>query len=336
MVWEQNSPASIHLWELLKVGIEAGITMRLAVPGYMDPQPSEMIVRHVPFNSWGRLMWEQKVLPDLVRKTGANLLHSVTGSLPLACPVPCIFSPVGARTTNGSGLMADIQDSLGRGGYSRTRALLWPEDLPDPGGTVPVVPMPPHVHPLFSATLFRLHYELPETYIFCPGPLNKAEQEKLAATWQWISAGLGEDWGLVIDGSFPQQAKRIREQSGSAAPVLAVQEVLPGTRAGLMQKAAVVLLVGRPTSWGDPLLQSLACGRPIAAEETEWNALRAGPAAYLTPPDDSRMLGAAVITLAIEEPVAEGLSQAALKRAETLRAKSFAARLVAVYREVLA
>ena len=340
LVAERNSPASVHIWELLKAGEQAGIEMHLALPAFVDPLPENAIVRKASISGWGRLVWEQKVLPDLVRKTGAHLLHSLTGSLPISIQVPYVFSPSGASTTSGTGLMDDIQASLGRGGYSRAHALLWPEDLPEPNGSVPVVHLPPHAHPVFSNTEFRLHFPLPDEYIFCPGPLDETEQEKLFAAWSWISAGLSEDWRLVVDGISSQASarfvERIRDRSGSDGQLVDIQDVTVGTRAGLMQKAAVVLLVGRPTSWGDPMLQAMACGRPIAAEEIDWNARRAGPAAYLTPPGDTRMLGAAALTLAVEESVAEGLSAAALARAQTLRSESFPDRLRQAYRDVLA
>jgi hypothetical protein len=335
LVWERNGPSNIHIWELLKAGEEAGIEMRLASPAYPNPLFYDAVVRNVSLSARGRLVWEQIVLPQLVRQTGAHLLHSLTGSLPLTCPVPCVFSPSGARATRGSGLFDYIQASLGRGGYTRARALLWPNDLPDPDAPIPVVHLPPHAHPVFSTTEFRLHHDLPDEYIFCPGPLDDAAQEKLAAAWSWVSSGLGEDWALVIDGISRQTADRIREQSKSTARVMGIQDVAVGTRAGLMQKSAVVLLVGKPVSWGDPLLQALACGRPVAAEENQWNALRAGPAAYLTPPGDARLLGAAALTLAVEESVAEGLAEAALVRAQTMRSESFSDRLLQVYREVL-
>lgn len=335
LIWDQNSPASIHIWELLKAGEQAGVEIRLALPAFSDPLPSGSIVRHVKLSGWGHLIWEQKILPELARQTGAHLLHSLTGSLPLSCPVPCVFSPAGALANRGAGLIGDIQGSLGRGGYSRASALLWPSDLPDPDSPIPVVRLPAHAHPVFSTTEFRLHHELPDEYIFCPGPLDEAAQEKLAAAWSWVSSGVGEDWALVIDGISRQTADRIREQSKSTARVMGIQNVAVGTRTGLMQKAAVVLLVGKPVSWGDPLLQALACGRPVAAEESEWNALRAGPAAYLTPPGDARLLGAAALTLVVEESVAEGLAEAAKVRTQTMRSESFSDRLLQVYQEVL-
>lgn len=331
----RESPASVHLWELLKAGEQAGVEMRLALPAFIDSLPAEAVVYPVKRTGWGRLMWEQKALPALARQTGAHILHSVSSSLPLSSPVPCVVSPAVWADSTGAGVMANLQASLGRGGYSRVRALLWPEDLPAPAETVPVFYLPPHVHPAFFTEEAPLPVQLPESYIFCPGPLNADTLDFLSEAWGWVSTGLGEDWVLAVDGISPAGAADIRERSGSTAQVLDAHSNSPAERAAWLRNASVVLLVGDSTAWGDPLLQALACRRPIAAEETSWNALRAGPAAYLTTPGDARMLGAAALTLAVEESVAEGLAEAAQNRWKELRSGNFPERLISVYREIM-
>ena len=287
------------------------------------------------FTPDGRLTWEQKLLPDLAREVGANLLHSLTGSLPLTTPLPCVISPAAFDAGPGGSLLTRIVAALGHGGSSLARALFWPEGLPEPAEDAPVLRLPNTIHSAFSSGNSTSADAASEPYIFCPGPVRGDALEYLAAVWGKICAGLGEDWALAVDGISNADAQAIRQQSGSTAQVWPALSHSPTDRARLMQNAAVVLCAGTPSPWGDPMLQALACGRPVAAEENEWNALRAGPAAYLTPPGDARLLGAAALTLAVEESVAEALAEAALVRAQTLRSESFPDRLLQAYWKIL-
>jgi hypothetical protein len=72
----------------------------------------------------------------------------------------------------------------------------------------------------------------------------------------------------------------------------------------------------------------------VGIEERATAALL-GPAGYLIPQDDLRRLGAAVITVIVEEQVAESLSQAAIQRASNWQKQAFVNRLAQVYSRVL-
>jgi glycosyltransferase involved in cell wall biosynthesis len=81
---------------------------------------------------------------------------------------------------------------------------------------------------------------------------------------------------------------------------------------------------------------ALACGRPLVAYETAHIDAIVGPAAYLVPSGDSRALGAGLVTLVVEELVAEGLSQAARQRSADWRNSGFGQDLLTGYRKFLA
>jgi glycosyltransferase involved in cell wall biosynthesis len=75
----------------------------------------------------------------------------------------------------------------------------------------------------------------------------------------------------------------------------------------------------------------MACGKPLVASETALTDAIVGPAAYLAPPGDARSLGAALVTVIVEEQVAENLSAAASRRSANWRAAEFREQLEKIY-----
>ncbi len=81
--------------------------------------------------------------------------------------------------------------------------------------------------------------------------------------------------------------------------------------AWLYRQSTAIVRLGGTQPWGDPAILALAAGRPLVALEEPYTIARVGPAAFLTPPGDPRLLGAALVTVVTDEAVAEALSSAA-------------------------
>jgi glycosyltransferase involved in cell wall biosynthesis len=76
------------------------------------------------------------------------------------------------------------------------------------------------------------------------------------------------------------------------------------------------------------------------ALETPFTDALVGAAGYLVPGDPQdpavqRSLGAALITLFVEEEIAEALAEAARQRAAGWRSGNFASSLLSVYKQIL-
>lgn len=142
LVYQPAGPAALHLIELIEA-LPEQVQPALALPGDLPagrlPEAVEKIIEPAADEPGGRLRWEQAILPAIVKRTRARLLHLTTLSAPLFSPVPCVISPAaslssGSRPSQRSRLSARLRESLARGGLSAARALLWPADLPSPGG----------------------------------------------------------------------------------------------------------------------------------------------------------------------------------------------------------
>jgi glycosyltransferase involved in cell wall biosynthesis len=82
---------------------------------------------------------------------------------------------------------------------------------------------------------------------------------------------------------------------------------------------------------------ALACGKPLVALETERTAALAGAAGYLVSPIEPyparcRALGAALITVVVEDSLADSLSQAAQRCATAWSFDKFSSSLSELYR----
>jgi hypothetical protein len=333
-----GSPPALHLLEILE-SLPPGVEPWLALPSQPPLLPSlpnvQMALRGLPTEGPGdRLRWEQVHLPILARRIGADLLHTTTMRPPLFAAVPCLVSPAEyfpRDFSNPGGAASRLARALGSGGLSQSAGLLWPADLPMPDAPsgVPVFPLPPRAHSLFSQPQRRLP-DLPDLYFYAPAPQSEEDCFILSETWQQVTAALGEDCALLVSdyaGSFFPYLRVLLPHP----QILSLPSPSPERLASAVQHCAAVLQVSPVLPWADGLLHALACARPLVSIESVTSDRRIGPAGYLTPPDSARLLASAALTIALEEPVAEQLSQAAQSRASAWGSGRYSQDLLSAY-----
>ncbi len=348
-VYAPASPAALHLLEILNV-LPDTVRACIALPAAETALSTAELIdskaqvslhsESVPDTVSGRLRWEQRVLGRMARAQQAGLIHTTTLHPPLFGSCPVIVSPAEAAPNADNpegGLMGRVRSAAGKGGLSAAQYVLWPEDLPVPAWKQAVQPLPPFVHEAFTTRMHR-PADLPEYYVLAAGPVTGAELDLLAAAWSWAFSGLGEDWVLLVGDLDAKDQERMLERchaAGIADSVRFITMGRPRERAGIMQHASAVMLAGAVTPWGDAYLQALAAARPLAAQERAWEDARVGAAGYLNPPDDARALGAAVLTMIIEEQVGETLREAARQRSAGWNKGAYRARLLDIYVEAV-
>jgi glycosyltransferase involved in cell wall biosynthesis len=142
----------------------------------------------------------------------------------------------------------------------------------------------------------------------------------------WV--GLEEEWrdgvrGLLAAGQLGETLRFL--------PALS-----PGALALVYQGCSALLHPTPVYPWGDALRLALASGKPAVGLESALGDALVGPAAYLVRSGESegethRSLGAALISVVVEESLAERLSQAARQRAADWDDEAFAPALQALY-----
>jgi len=358
LVRQPNSPAALHLAELLAL-LTVEVRAIVALPGKpLDPlpDPSAAHIVAAPDSPSARLKWEQRILPGLARELEVQAVHLTGGHPALFASTPSILSPTRFAENPlepneflpHRGLISRLREALGQGGRVRASGILWPKDLPAPRSEVPLVPLQAVVHPAFSAdqsgsTENMWGLELPETFILYHGPHTRNDLQRLLSAWTWAAGTIGEYYPLLLVGMGDAERK-------SLEPLLDIFKVGETVRllpdlpfSGLVrlyQNCSALFHPAPINPWGNPVRMALACGKPVVALDSSLADALVGPAAYLVPggeteADGSRALGAALLTVIVEEPVANALTEAAAHRVVNWRSTDFSAALLTAYRQII-
>ena len=342
LIYRPDSPAALHLLGILTAS-QPDIEPHLALPGEPPAWLPEGVSRHihaVADRPRLRLAWEQRLLPDLLRQTGAVLLHATSPNPPLFARVRSLVSPAGfEQVPAGRSFWERLRLAAAQGGMSNLGGLFWPDDLPPPQADIPVHRLPPLAYPTpgdertaDDASLDGL--DLPEGYVLYHGPSSEAALRRLLSAWSWAAAPLGDIYPLVavgLDRASSQRLLALSVESGLGDSVRSLPGVSPESLGRIYQRSAALFHPAEEPPWGGPVRLALAHGRPVVSAESARTSALVGPAAYLVNGEDSRLLGAALITVLVEEGVAGGLEEAGKQRAAAWSLEAFGRELSKAY-----
>ncbi len=318
-------PAGLHLLTLLEAPSDGAQRLvllpeqaRLALPA-----GCEMLVVPTTNNPAGQLAWEQVRLPRQAARHGASELVLTRPTPPLAGRVASVYWPTGEEVdpARRQSMAGRLRLALAAGGQTGLGQIIWPADLPLPNTGVKINIRPPRVHPLFFETypLSGENQPLPESFVLYCGPLDAHNLRLMLAGWSWVAPSLGDETQLLLLHLAPARQAEIKGLLAENNLTTSVRGAVPATLselAGLYRRAAVVVHLGPALPWGDPVAAALAAGQALVAVDEPFTAARCGPAAYLVPPDNPRTLGAALLTLIVEENANGQLREAARKQAQ--------------------
>jgi len=185
--------------------------------------------------------------------------------------------------------------------------------------------------------------DLPETYLLYHGPGDEIALHLLLDAWSWAAASIGEYYPLVLLGLDNPAQDRLAELlaeyqlTGTARPL---PPLSLSALATVYRNCHALFHPAEVSPWGDPARMALACGKPLVGLETERAVTLVGAAGYLVSPNESypekcRSLGAALITVVVEDSLADTLSQAARERAAAWKFEMFSNSLREFYRALL-
>jgi glycosyltransferase involved in cell wall biosynthesis len=112
-------------------------------------------------------------------------------------------------------------------------------------------------------------------------------------------------------------------------------EVDEADKPSLYRLATVVVFPSHYEGFGLPPLEAMACGTPVVACEASSVPEIVGDAAFLVDPDNARAMGGAILSILLQEPLANQLSNVGLSRATTFSWRKTAEQTLEVYRNVL-
>lgn len=332
LIYAPLGPAAWHLRTLLTLAPE-GIESVLALP--TDPQTAAESLKTIFHHTHDRSEWEQRILPRLAAEQRAAAIHTTGLGASLFGKVPTLVSPAGLA---GPAPGSRWKVALGRGGLARAR-ILWPSDLPESKIPGSFLHLPPAVHPEFQAGFAsaKTQVSLPEEFVLVHGLPDEASMLALLESWTWAAASIGEFYPLIIVGLNEDAALLVQAQLPKfhvEESVRVLADVQPRDLAAIYKDCTVLVHLGAPAPWGDPLRAALAAGKAVVAQQEPLTESVVGAAAYLAPPQDLRAFGAAMITVVVDENAREKLEDAARQRAAHWKVEAFEAGLVEIYREI--
>jgi glycosyltransferase involved in cell wall biosynthesis len=365
LLHQPTSPESLHLQAILANlpdEINPLVALPETAPGWLGD--FEFRIHPTPASPFGRLSWEQVQLPRLARRLGINLLHLTSPTAPVLGNLFTLLSPCsfgagmndyfGIRDSSeeSNQILTRLRLSLAHGGIIQVKEILWPLDLPAPELPGSLVKLPPIVPPDFmtaddepssnpneggnSAAYQSELFDLPETFIIYQGPGDRRSLDHLLQAWKWAAPAIGDYYPLLLVGLERAEGSKLVEHYDFGESLCVLPHVNPVLLADLYRRCTAVFHPALASPWSGPVRLALASGKPLVAIENSIIDAIAGPAAYLAPAGDARALGAALVTVAVEQQVAESLSSAALQRVRNWDSLNFGEQLLGIYRRIMA
>ncbi len=188
----------------------------------------------------------------------------------------------------------------------------------------------------------RAKYGLGEGYVLYLGGFDIRKNVRgLLSAWTWAANSIGQGYPLVIGGQLPQPDGVFFEDYPALAAELDIADTVKfigqvdeADKPALFRGATAFAYPSRYEGFGLPPLEAMASGVPVVASTGGSLPEVMGSAGYLIPPDDTRTMGAAILTIVVEPSVYEDLRKRSLAQAQNFSWEKTARETAAAYEEV--
>jgi hypothetical protein len=276
------------------------------------------------------LAFELRDSARLAARLGGEALFCLQESVPWRSPIPVVAESMGRPLRELDGPQR-LTSAVRRAGLGGAAAVFVCDDLSAPARLPTARRVPPVVSPAFHPDPSRaITPDLGEGDYVLAWACGRRGLARLMAAWTWVDGSVGDTVSLALicaNTRIMQEAVASASSLGLKASVRLVGQENLADLPNLFRQARVYLAVE-----GGPIPQALrwalASGVPIVAELSSEAGDISGDAAYLVPPAEPRALGAAALTVLVEEEVAERLRTRGLERARAYAPhKALSARL---------
>lgn len=318
------------------------------------PNVREVVVAAKP-NSPGTMWW----LPQLVDLSGIDLFHATFNIMPAGLTMPCVttlhdvmwltnpelcnprFSALLERAFYRHGIRRALRRSVALATVSQASGDAIVRAYPDAAGRIrvtlpgvsgfcPVTPDP--------AVLTRLGLAPGKRYVLTVGQYAPYKNHEGALRAFAAAFPDRDDIDLVfvqrLHGS-PPSLGRLAVELGVAERVRFLGRVDDDELAMLYSGAEALLHPSFCEGFGLPLAEAMACGCPVVTSNVSAMPEVVGKAALQADPHDPEVFARALRRVVAEPLLASKMRSEGLARAAELDWQAFAARNLAVYREVL-
>ncbi len=325
-----------HDYHVVLPGAAASIVQ---LPEAVSTHTAPVAATHV-----GKLQFEQATFPSVCKTLGASLAHVPYWAPPLRSPAPIVvtvhdliplllpeyrgsrkvqvYTSLVAAATAGAALV--LTDS-----HASARDIVQHLKLPEERVRAIHLAAGPHYTPKGEWQVddpIRAGYGIEqEGYVLYLGGFDTRKNVRgLLSAWTWASGSIGQGYPLILAGQLPAPGSphyadylALAQELDIADTVRFIGPVAEAHKPALYRGATAFVYPSRYEGFGLPLLEAMACGVPVVAGSGASLPEVVGSAGYLIPPDDTRAIGAALLTIVVEPSVHADLRARSLAQAQT-------------------
>ncbi len=368
--WDQPNTGSgqyvRHLLPALR-RVAPELRMTLVLPPH-NPTPDDLpndvtiVTTRGGSGNLGKVWFEQRTYPRVVRRVGADIAHVPYWGPPLSSPARLVTSILDVIPlvipAYSAGFTRQLYTSLVSAGARGSAHILTISDaakadivthlgVPEAMITTTPLAVDDHYHPRLGAERdadARRKYNLPDNFVLYLGGFDARKQvNQLLLAWTYVQQAEGENVQLVIGGREPQWGSPMFPDLRKYAADLDINESIrwigyvdEADKPSLYRLAKVFVFPSRYEGFGLPVLEAMASGTPVVANDVSSIPEIVGDGAYLVPSGDSRKMAGAILALLLQESLRDSLINQGLARATHFSWRKTAKATLDVYERVLA
>lgn len=368
--WDQpNTGSGQYIRYLLQNlrRVAPDLQMTLVMPPH-NPTPIDLPpnVNSIPTRggsgNLGKVLFEQRSYPQAVKQSGADIAHVPYWGPPLSSPARLVTSildviPV-ALPEYSSGLRARLYTSLVRAasrGAAHTITIsnaakadiIKYLELPEDTITTTYLAADEAYHPRMGAerdVAVRAKYNLPDQFVLYMGGFDIRKQvNQLLLAYTYVGQAEGDNIPLVIAGREPKWGSPMFPDLRKYADDLKITDYVrwigyidEADKPSIYRLADVFVFPSMYEGFGLPVLEAMASGTPVVANEVSSIPEVTADAAFLVDEGNAKAMGGAIIALLLQQPFRESLINQGLARATNFSWRKTAKETLAVYEKVMA
>ncbi|MBZ0293309.1 MAG: glycosyltransferase family 4 protein [Anaerolineae bacterium] len=339
------------------------VRFSLILPGHItepDEVPDGVEVIHTTGGSGdiAKVIFEQRTYPRAVARTGADIAHVPYWGPPLSSPARLVTSVLDviplAIPNYSHGFKARLYTSLvsaaARGSaHTITLSEASRQDIIDyleiPAEKITPTYLAPdeRYHPRIGRERdeeVRAKYNLPDRFVLYLGGFDirkQVNQLLLAFTYMLneevplVIAGKTPPWGTPMFPDLPRYA----EELGISDDIQWVGYIDEADKPSIYRLADVYVFPSRYEGFGLTVLEAMACGTPVVANEVSTFPELVGDGAYLVEPGSARAMAGAIIALLNQEPLRTTQINNGLAQVTKFSWRKTARETLSVYEQVM-
>lgn len=323
------------------------------------PHNTDLVTTSGPGGRFGKVWFEQRIFPRMVRRVQADIAHVPYWGPPLSSPAKLVTTildviPV-ALPDYARGMGNRLYYALARAAAQGSAHTLTISDaargdIVDYLGLAAQTITTTHLgvdeafHPRLGAEhdeAVRRKYDLPDQFVLYLGGFDRRKLvNDLLYAYTYVVQAQGDAIPLVLAGRepawgtsvFPDLRAYVNDLNIGHA-VRWIGYVDEADKPALYRLADVFVYPSGYEGFGLPPLEAMASGTPAVARQIDVMEEVLGDGAYLV--DNPRTMGGAIIALLIQEPLRQTMINQGLARATRYHWRKTAQQTLAVYEQVM-